>query len=117
MLSNRMFKKYPLRLTSLNLVTLLHIHAVVATSLRNDIAAFVPSCALDCVFSFLNVNYDSETLSCGDTTLDSICATSSLSGFTLGEGVMQCMTAAKSVDSCSEEEASGMSKSCFVLLV
>jgi hypothetical protein len=103
--------KNPLRLTSLNLVTLLlHVHPAVATSsLRNDISAFVPACAIDCVFSFLNVNYDTKTLNCGDTALDSICATSSLSGFTLGEGVMQCMTAEKSVDSCSEEEASGMS--------
>lgn len=95
--------------SSLNLVTLLlHAHAAAATSnLRNDIFAVVPACAQQCVLSFLSVNFDAGSMDGMGVTLDSICATDSRSGFTLGEGAMQCLTAEKSVGSCSEQEADG----------
>ncbi len=116
---NRMSKKNHRQ--RLNLVTLLlHVHAAAATSnLRNEIDAVVPACAQQCVLSFLSVNFDADKMDGMGVTLDSICAADSRSGFTLGEGAMQCLTAEKSVGSCSDSEASGTcidSKACYLTL-
>lgn len=74
-----------------------------------EAASFVPSCARPCFQSFFNINF--PNLDCGReaSTLGCVCQQTGASGFTVGEGAVQCLLAAKSVDICSGEEANGES--------
>ena len=75
----------------------------------SEAASFVPSCAKPCFQSFFDVNFPS--LDCGgaSSTLECVCQQTGASGFTVGEGAVQCLLAAKSVEICSGEEANGES--------
>ena len=71
--------------------------------LSSDLSCFVPSCAEDCFISFLEVYYGVH----GDDIppLQSLCTTLGSSGYTVGEGAVQCIAAEKSVGKCSDEVA------------
>ncbi|KJZ71332.1 hypothetical protein HIM_09268 [Hirsutella minnesotensis 3608] len=76
-----------------------------ALVLPDDISPFVPACAQGCFLSFLAFNYgtrghDGEVV----PPLAWLCSTRG--DYTVGEGAVQCLTAEKSVGSCSQEEGS-----------
>lgn len=61
-------------------------------SLSPSIAQVIPTCAQDCIASFITENY-SNTI-CPQKELDCLCKIDSISGFTLGEGVLRCVVSA-----------------------
>ncbi|KAL1869427.1 hypothetical protein VTK73DRAFT_3164 [Phialemonium thermophilum] len=70
-----------------------------------DVFNFVPSCAQTCFQSFISANFDVST--CGITTsLDCLCVKTGKSGFTIGEGAVQCIVAESNRDSCRGSDAS-----------
>jgi hypothetical protein len=83
------------------------VTAVLATNLSNDFSRLIPSCAEECFASFLNVNYVLDSCT-GKPLLDCLCSRRGASGFTLGEGAMQCISAERSIGFCSILEANGM---------
>ncbi|KAH6968485.1 hypothetical protein DER45DRAFT_532139 [Fusarium avenaceum] len=80
------------------------VTAVLATNLSNDFSRLIPSCAEECFASFLNVNYAPDSCT-GRPLLDCLCSRRGASGFTLGEGAMQCISAERSIGFCSILEA------------
>ncbi|KAG7115899.1 hypothetical protein HYQ44_007344 [Verticillium longisporum] len=67
------------------------------------LARFVPNCASECLISFLNDNF--AEASCDTTTsLECLCAETGTSGFTIGEGAVQCIEAEQSIGSCAVGE-------------
>lgn len=60
--------------------------------LSPSIAQVIPTCAQDCVASFLAEDYP-DTI-CSQKDLDCVCKINSLSGFTLGEGSLRCVVSA-----------------------
>jgi hypothetical protein len=82
------------------------VTAVLATNLPNDFSRLIPSCAEECFASFLNVNYVLDSCT-GRPLLDCLCSRRGASGFTLGEGAMQCISAERSIGFCSILEANG----------
>ncbi|KAM0285661.1 hypothetical protein ACHAQH_001367 [Verticillium albo-atrum] len=63
------------------------------------LARFIPNCASECLISFLNDNFAETT--CGATSsLQCLCAETGVSGFTIGEGAVQCIEAEQSIGSC-----------------
>lgn len=52
----------------------------------------VPNCAHDCITSFITENYPNTI--CSQKELDCLCKVNSVSGFTLGEGVLRCVVSA-----------------------
>lgn len=113
----RTTRRYALIL--LTIVTLLHNiqHAAAAAAdptipprLHDDIAAYIPACAEKCLVSFLAVNYASGDDTDQFLTLDFVCAHRGRSGYTVGEGALQCLTGEKSVGFCNATEAGGAFK-------
>lgn len=75
------------------------------SSLSNDITSFVPACAVDCFQSFISTNYDGA--GCGSSpTLQCLCQKTGSSGFTIGEGGVQCLVAEINRKSCLGTDAS-----------
>ncbi|KAG9248620.1 hypothetical protein BJ878DRAFT_476356 [Calycina marina] len=75
-------------------------------SLSNELTDFIPACAQTCFVSFLENNFG--TIRCGTTpTLDCLCSSDSASGFTAGEGAIQCIISEFNVGGCNGQEASG----------
>ena len=96
----------PSQLGLLLLIFLLTSVGTASFQLTDEILQFVPECARECFISFLDVNY--EVNPCDNTTsLQCLCANRGASGFTIGEGLSQCIAAEKAIDFCSAEEASG----------
>lgn len=60
--------------------------------LSPSIAQVIPTCAQDCVASFLAEDYPDST--CSQKDLDCVCKINSVSGFTLGEGSLRCVVSA-----------------------
>ncbi|KAJ9421940.1 hypothetical protein QL093DRAFT_2081858 [Fusarium oxysporum] len=81
------------------------VTVVLATNISNEFSSFIPSCAGECFASFLNVNY-AQGVCTGKPLLDCLCSRRGASGFTLGEGAMQCISAERSIGYCSIVEAS-----------
>ncbi|WKT44696.1 hypothetical protein QSH57_009549 [Fusarium oxysporum f. sp. vasinfectum] len=81
------------------------VTVVLATNISNEFSSFIPSCAGECFASFLNVNY-APGVCTGKPLLDCLCSRRGASGFTLGEGAMQCISAERSIGYCSIVEAS-----------
>lgn len=93
-----------------SLLLLICFHAVVSVScfkLTDEILHFVPECSRECFLSFLDVNFEENPCSGELTSLQCLCANRGASGFTIGEGLVQCIAAEKAIQFCSEEEASG----------
>ncbi|PMB66811.1 hypothetical protein BM221_007807 [Beauveria bassiana] len=99
-------------LTPLTAVILLH-HArqpasaettlSVPARLRDDVAAFLPACAVPCLASFIAANYARGDDTDQYLTLDFVCAYRGRSGYTVAEGALQCLTAERSVGFCDDE--------------
>lgn len=91
---------------ALFLLFIISTHANATTTLPTELATFVPSCARDCFQSFLDTNYGSTA--CDKTrSLDCLCRTKSKSGYTIGEGAVQCILSAQSVGTCTTDETKG----------
>ena len=98
--------KNPSHLGLLLLIFLIHSIAAASFQLTDEILDFIPECARECFLSFLDVNY--EVNPCNNTTsLQCLCANRGASGFTIGEGLAQCIAAERTIEFCSPEEASG----------
>lgn len=63
--------------------------------LSPPIAQVIPSCAQDCVASFITEDYPNSI--CSQRDLDCLCKINSVSGFTLGEGSLRCLVSACSL--------------------
>lgn len=96
----------------LSLLLLICFYAAASVSgfqLTDEILFFIPECARECFLSFLDVNYEENPCNGGLTSLQCLCANRGASGFTIGEGLVQCIAAEKAIEFCSPEEASGES--------
>ncbi|KAI1177152.1 hypothetical protein F4777DRAFT_542879 [Nemania sp. FL0916] len=73
--------------------------------LGGDITSLVPSCAQSCLLSFITSNY--PTVDCGTTnfTLPCLCPAQSISGFTVGEGALECLYGSIQVGSCGDQSS------------
>lgn len=60
--------------------------------LSPSIAQVIPTCAQDCIASFITENYPNTI--CSQKELDCLCKINSVSGFTLGEEVLRCVVSA-----------------------
>ncbi|KAM3551878.1 hypothetical protein MY1884_007493 [Beauveria asiatica] len=99
-------------LTPLTAVILLH-HALQPASaettlsipahLHDDVAAYLPTCAVLCLASFIDANYARGDDTDQYLTLDFVCAHRGRSGYTVAEGALQCLTAERSVGFCGDE--------------
>lgn len=58
-------------------------------SLSPSVVQVIPTCAQDCIVSFITDNYPNTI--CSQKELDCLCKIDSVSGFTLGEGVLRCV--------------------------
>ncbi|KAJ4159868.1 uncharacterized protein LMH87_007806 [Akanthomyces muscarius] len=93
-------------LKPLTLVTLLRLaSAAIPSHLRDDISAFIPACAEQCLVSFLTVNYARGDDTDRNLSLDFVCANRGRSGYTVGEGALQCLTGERNVGFCSAVES------------
>ncbi|KAI3395492.1 hypothetical protein diail_1278 [Diaporthe ilicicola] len=69
-------------------------------TLGSDLTAFIPSCAVSCVESFLEVNFNTDL--CGSTpSLQCLCPHTGATGYTIGEGAVQCIVAENSIGACA----------------
>lgn len=72
--------------------------------LPDGISDFVPDCAARCFRSFLDVNYQGTR--CGSReSLRCFCTTQGNTGFTLGEGALQCIAVEGRFGGCSQHAA------------
>ena len=83
-------------------LSLLLFLSAVSAKLPHDLAAKIPPCAQQCVQSFVNVNYNDAQRD----SLRDLCVHNGASGFTLGEGAMQCLEALAISGHCSGSDAS-----------
>lgn len=60
-------------------------------SLSPDITSIVPSCAISCLQDFVAVNYPTKL--CSPRNFNCLCQSSSIYGYTLGEGALTCLVA------------------------
>ncbi|EXV02280.1 hypothetical protein X797_004409 [Metarhizium robertsii] len=83
------------------------------SNLTVALADVVPACAEDCFISFLSANYG---LARGEEipSLEDLCSTDGNTGFTVGEGAVQCIAAEQRVGACSDKEADSMSKAYYM---
>ncbi|KAG6358912.1 hypothetical protein INS49_012432 [Diaporthe citri] len=67
--------------------------------LGSDLTAFIPSCAVSCFESFLEVNFNRDL--CGSSpSLQCLCSHTGSTGYTIGEGAVQCIVAENSIRAC-----------------
>ncbi|OAA38930.1 hypothetical protein BBO_06783 [Beauveria brongniartii RCEF 3172] len=74
----------------------------IPASLRDDVAAYLPACAVPCLASFIAANYARGDDTDQYLTLDFVCAHRGRSGYTVAEGALQCLTAERSVGFCDD---------------
>lgn len=74
-----------------------------AFSLSSDITKFIPSCAIGCFESFLDANFAADVCSTSPT-LDCLCTHNGATGFTVGEGAVQCIIGEENVGACTGSE-------------
>ncbi|KAI0137874.1 hypothetical protein F4776DRAFT_89655 [Hypoxylon sp. NC0597] len=77
--------------------------------LGDDIDTFVPICAQSCLKSFIVGNYPSTDCT-SNPTLQCLCSERSNSGYTLGEGALQCITVEEQRGVCDENTVGGSVK-------
>ena len=75
----------------------------------SDGASIVPVCARPCFESFIDVNFPDIDCDGTSSALECVCRPTGASGFTVGEGAVQCLLAAGSTGICSEEDVDGES--------
>ena len=84
-------------------------HYVNAVTNNDDpVVASLPQCARECFSSFLVANFAGAHCS-SDSALQCVCERTGESGFTAGEGALQCLAAAKTAGICTEAEADSAS--------
>lgn len=90
---------------SLILLTLaFSTYATAAFTLTPELTKFVPTCAQACFISFLDLNFDTAT--CGTApTLDCLCSQNTTTGYTVGEGAVQCILSEDNVGFCKGNDA------------
>ncbi|ORY68794.1 uncharacterized protein BCR38DRAFT_138846 [Pseudomassariella vexata] len=79
--------------------------------LVSQVSAFIPDCAQDCVESFIELNFLSTA--CGASpSLQCLCSQHTQTGFTIGEGAVQCIVASDQLGYCrtGEVDATVVSK-------
>ncbi|KAI1091014.1 hypothetical protein F5B19DRAFT_484165 [Rostrohypoxylon terebratum] len=80
-----------------------------AVELGDDIQTYVPICAQPCLESFIQSNFPSSQCT-SNPTLDCLCAAKSSSGYTLGEGALQCISVETQRGVCNETVTGGSVK-------
>lgn len=85
------------------------IHANAASSNANytltpELTNFIPTCAQECFLSFLDANFPTGTCAT-KPTLDCLCSTNSTSGYTIGEGAVQCIISEINIGFCQGSSA------------
>ncbi|KFY98479.1 hypothetical protein V498_01417 [Pseudogymnoascus sp. VKM F-4517 (FW-2822)] len=82
-------------------------------NLGEDITEFVPVCAQSCFASFLSANFPVSECTTSPT-LDCLCTQKSSTGYTAGEGALQCIIAEENVGTCkSDDDNSSASKKAY----
>lgn len=107
----------PLTFVTLLLRLASRASATIPSHLRDDISAFIPACAEQCLVSFLAVNYARGDDTDRHLSLDFVCAHRGRSGYTVGEGALQCLTGERNVGFCSAVEAGGACIFCILVLL
>ncbi|KAH8169264.1 hypothetical protein LIA77_11390 [Sarocladium implicatum] len=93
----------------LSLLLLICFQAVTSATrfqLTDEILQFIPDCSRECFLSFLDVNFEDNPCDAGTTSLQCLCSARGASGFTIGEGLVQCIAAEKAIEFCTPEESS-----------
>lgn len=87
----------------------LHLEQIHASiSLSNELTNFIPACARACFESFLENSFPASI--CSDNpTLDCLCSSNSISGYTVGEGAVQCIAAEDNIGFCTGTDANSES--------
>lgn len=81
-------------------ISIVSSHSV---KLGGDIASLVPACAQSCLVAFIRSNY--PTIDCGtEFTLPCLCPTQSISGFTVGEAALQCLSGFVQLGYCEKKD-------------
>ncbi|KAG5942842.1 hypothetical protein E4U59_000818 [Claviceps monticola] len=98
---------FPRSLLLLPLITYPAVGAEKSWSKSNltlELSAYVPLCAEGCFISFLQVSIG---LRSGQRipSLQELCSADGKTGFTVGEGAVQCIAAERSIDGCLEQDA------------
>ncbi|KAG5949132.1 hypothetical protein E4U60_007267 [Claviceps pazoutovae] len=98
---------FPRSLLLLPLITYPAVGAEKSWSKSNltlELSAYVPPCAEGCFISFLQASIG---LRSGQRipSLQELCSADGKTGFTVGEGAVQCIAAERSIDGCLEQDA------------
>lgn len=71
-------------------------------SLPSDVTKFIPSCALACFESFIEINYNASP--CGTSpSLECLCQHTGSTGYTIGEGATECIVAENDINTCRND--------------
>ncbi|OAF55076.1 hypothetical protein VC83_08705 [Pseudogymnoascus destructans] len=82
-------------------------------NLGTDITEFIPLCARSCFASFLSANFPVSACTTSPT-LDCFCTHKSSTGYTAGEGALQCLIAEENVGFCvGDTSSSSASKKAY----
>lgn len=89
------------------------IYTVTAAPLNSagGLDSFVPSCAIQCFDSFLNISYGDHTA----RTLAELCPLIGAYGFTIGEAAVQCLVAERAAGACSNQVANSRSNDDWMI--
>ncbi|KAI9742200.1 MAG: hypothetical protein M1818_004100 [Claussenomyces sp. TS43310] len=73
-------------------------------SLSDDLTNFIPLCAQDCFVSFIQANFP-ESVCSTSPSLECLCTHNSTSGYTVGEGAVQCIVSEDDIEACKGANA------------
>lgn len=94
------------------LITLIYTVTAAPLSSSASLDSFVPSCAIQCFDSFLNISYGDKTA----RTLEALCPLIGAYGFTIGEAAVQCLVAERAAGACSNQVASSrFNDGCMII--
>ncbi|KAE9375495.1 hypothetical protein N431DRAFT_463577 [Stipitochalara longipes BDJ] len=79
-------------------------YANASFTLTPEVTNFIPTCAQACFISFLDSNFEPTT--CGTTpALDCLCSHNTTTGYTVGEGAVQCIISEDNIGFCKGNDA------------
>jgi hypothetical protein len=84
-------------------------YANAAFILTPELTKFVPTCAQACFLSFLDSNFDAGICDPAPT-LDCLCSHNTTTGYTVGEGAVQCIISEDNIGFCKGNDAERKSK-------
>ncbi|CZT12835.1 uncharacterized protein RAG0_16516 [Rhynchosporium agropyri] len=73
-------------------------------TLTPELTSFIPSCAQECFISFLDANFPIGTCS-AKPNLECLCSKNGTSGYTIGEGAVQCVISEINIGFCKGNSA------------